>query len=215
MWRSGHFEVVSEPFLELYKRSLLSEEDHRAVKLEITSICETLLDRSQTRKIFVKDMGYHGEAFISDEFIRSINNVFLIRNPELSIPSLFRMRNDYGENETGFEGQLRLFKRTQKLTGNTPLVIDGEALKMHSDSIVRSFFDYIDEVMPPGILRWSKGAREAWVERESWHIDAIRSEGFERIQSEINLDNFPSKVKTSIDRDAKFYEEMFQYVEQK
>ena len=215
MWCSGHFEVISEPFLELYKRSLLSGEDHRDVKLEITGICENLLDRSQTRKIFVKDMGYHAEPFISDDFIRSINNVFLIRNPGLSIPSLFRMRNEYGENETGFEGQLRLFRRTQKLTGYTPLVIDGEELKMHPDHTVRSFFDYIDEVMPPGILSWPRGTHEAWVDRESWHIDAINSEGFERVQSQVNLDDFPGKVKMSIDRNLKFYEEMFRYVEQK
>ena len=215
IWCSGQFDVISEPFLELYKRSLLSEEDRRDVELEISGICERLLDQGRTRKIFVKDMGYHAEPFISDDFIRSVNNVFLIRNPNLTIPSLFKMRNDYGENETGFEGQLKLLRRAQKSTGNTPLVIDGEALKMHPDNIVRSFYDYIGEEVPSDILTWPKGSRKSWADRESWHIDAINSEGFERTQSQLDLDDFPNKVKISIGCNTGFYEEMFQYVEQK
>lgn len=215
IWCSGQFEVISEPFLELYKRSLLSEEDRRDVELEISGICESFLDQSRTRKIFVKDMGYHAEPFISDDFIRSINNVFLIRNPRLTIPSLFKMRNDFAENEAGFEGQLKLFRRTQDSTGTTPLVIDGEALKMHSDNIVRSFYDYIGEEIPPDILSWPKGSRKAWSDRESWHIDAINSQGIERIRSQVNLDYFPNKVKISIGRNTGFYEEMFQHVGQK
>ncbi len=215
IWCSGQFEVISEPFLELYKKSVVSKKDFREVEIEISEICERLLDQSQTKKIFVKDMGYHAESFISDDFIRSVNNVFLIRNPRLTIPSLFKMRNDYAENEAGFKGQLKLLKRTHELSGSAPLVIDGEALKLHPDKIVRSFFDHIGEAIPPDILSWPKGSRKAWSDRESWHVDAINSEGFERIRSQVDLDDFPNKVKMSIDRNIGFYDEMFQYVEQK
>ncbi len=215
IWSSGQFEVISEPFLELYKRSLVSEDDCRWVEQEISRICDSLLKQSRTRKVFVKDMGYHAEPFISDDFIRSVNNVFLIRNPRLTIPSLYKMRNGYAESETGFEGQLNLFRRIRDATGKTPLVIDGEALKMYPDKIVRSFYDHIGEEVPPNILSWPKGSRKAWADRESWHIDAINSQGFQRIRSRINLDDFPNKVKMSVDHNTRFYEEMFLYVEQK
>lgn len=66
-------------------------------------------------------MAYHANDFITDEFIDKTRHVFLIRDPEYSIPPLYKMRAEYTEYQTGFHGQLALLNRIKKKTGKTPL----------------------------------------------------------------------------------------------
>lgn len=208
MWCSGQFTVISEPFIDLYKRSLLSSEERLAMQAELRNTCETLLYQSRVKQIFVKEMAYHANPFLRSTFIRSVNNTFLIRDPKLSIPSLYKMRADYAERETGFEGQFELFQRVRDITGKAPFVLDGEQLKKSAELIVPDYFQYIGQEMPADILSWSAGSRADWVGRESWHLDAINSEGFESTASKIDFDQLPQKVLKSIDRSMFYYEKM-------
>ena len=212
MWCSGQFNVLSEPFLDLYKQSSRSPDDHQIVMAEIRALCDALLNAEETQPIFVKEMGYHAEAFVTDSFLRAVNNTFLIRDPSLSIPSLYKMRADYAEAQAGFEGQLRLLRRVAKLTGESPLVFDGEDLRTSAEPLVRQFFAHIGEDMPPNILRWPAGSREEWADRESWHTHAISSEGFETTVSETNLPELPERVVRSIERNRPHYDELKRYV---
>ncbi len=212
MWCSGQFSVVSEPFIDLYKRSLLSEEDLCAAQMELRETCEELLSLSRDKPVFVKDMAYHANPFLSDSFIEAINNTFLIRDPRLSIPSLYRMRENFTDAETGFKSQYELFQRIKKIAGKSPLIVDGEQLKKQSKVIVTNYFRYINRPMPADILTWDAGSREDWVGRESWHIDAINSKGFEQFSDNTSLDGLPQKVLDSIDRNMFYFEEMSNYL---
>jgi len=145
---SNPFKVVGEPFIDLYKRSLLPANDRLALQQEFQKTCEGFLKQSLAGPVFIKDMAYHANPFITDNFIQSVNNTFLIRNPKLSIPSLYKMRADFAEAETGFEGQYKLFQRIRELTGRVPYVLDGELLKEFSYPIVSSYFEYIGHKMP-------------------------------------------------------------------
>ena len=209
---SKQFKVVGEPFIDLYKRSLLSSKDSLLVQQEFEKVCDGLLVQSSAEPIFVKDMAYHAYPFITDNFIKSVNNTFLIRDPRLSIPSLYKMRENFAEAETGFEGQYQLFQRIQDVTGRTPYVLDGEQLKKSADLIVSDYFKYIGQKMPRDILNWQSGSRGDWIGRESWHIDAINSQGFEKSNKKINTEGLPQKVTESIDRNMYFYQQMVKQI---
>lgn len=212
MSQTSQFKVVGEPFIDVYKKSLLSSEDLSSAQNEFDETCNTLLTESSTVKTFVKDMGYHAYPFISKQFIAAINNTFLIRDPKLSIPSLYRMRADFAEAETGFEGQYKLFKRIAEVTEHYPLVVDGESLRREPDGIVRDYFEYIQQPMPTDVLTWQRGSRDDWLGRESWHIDAINSTTFEQSTKPIDLTGLPAKVLESIERNTYFYQKMLAYV---
>jgi hypothetical protein len=212
MWCSGQFTVISEPFIDVYKSSLVSGEECIMAGAKLRSICETLLCQSRVKPIFVKDMAYHANPFLSDTFIQSVNNTFMIRDPKLSIPSLYKMRANYAERETGFEGQFELFQRIQNITGNAPFVIDGEQLKNTAESIVRDYFRYIGHEMPADILIWPAGSRDDWVGRESWHLEAINSNGFKPATSSVDFDRLPPKVLDSIERNMPYYQEMYKQI---
>lgn len=117
------------------------------------------------------------------------------------------------EPETGFEGQLKLLRRVEDLTGKTPFVMDGEDLRRCAQPIVREYFSYIREPMPPDILHWPVGSRPEWASRESWHLRAIGSEGFEEPADEIDLSQLPGKVIRSVAKNKPYYEQMKGYVE--
>jgi hypothetical protein len=210
---SGEFDVVGEPFIDLYKRALISAEKRQLVLADFKQVCDDLLARSLTKPVFVKDMGYHAIPFINDDFIKSVNNTFLIRDPNLSIPSLYKMRADYAEKETGFEGQYELFKRVCDVTGEVPFVVDGELLKKFSEAIVNDYFSYIGQQMPTGILSWPVGSRDDWAGREPWHVDAINSQGFEDFSAPEKIDKLPLKVMKSIERNMFYYQEMYKNID--
>jgi len=209
---SRQFKVVGEPFIDLYKRSLLLANDPLTMQQKFEDVCEELLTQSMTEPVFVKDMAYHAYPFITDNFIQSVNNTFLIRDPRLSIPSLYKMRANFAEAETGFEGQYKLFQRIQDVTGRTPYVLDGERLKQSADLIISDYFKYIGQKMPRDILSWQAGSRDDWVGRESWHIEAINSQGYEKSDNKINIKEMPQKVIESIERNMYFYQQMYMQI---
>jgi hypothetical protein len=190
---SRQFKVVGEPFIDLYKRSLLLANDPLTMQQKFEDVCEELLTQSMTEPVFVKDMAYHAY-------------------PRLSIPSLYKMRANFAEAETGFEGQYKLFQRIQDVTGRTPYVLDGERLKQSADLIISDYFKYIGQKMPRDILSWQAGSRDDWVGRESWHIEAINSQGYEKSDNKINIKEMPQKVIESIERNMYFYQQMYMQI---
>ena len=170
--------MYSEPFLDLYKDSLISSEHAEAVTKSVRSICSDLLNHSREEMVFVKDMAYHALPFITDDFIEKAKHAFLTRDPRLTIPSLYKMRADFAAPVTGFEGQWGLFQRVKDIKGRAPLVIDGEELKVSPNKYVKAYFESIGLEMPKNILSWPSGAIPDWEDREEWHVDAIASDGF-------------------------------------
>lgn len=205
------FKVHGEPFIDLYKRSLLSCAERRKVEAEFHEECQNFRAESHARPVFVKDMAYHATAFLSDEFIRSVTHSFLIRHPKYSIPSLYRMRPDFDESQTGFEGQYALFNRIIDLTGKPAHVIDAEALKQDPETAVSGYFQYIGFTMPKEMLTWKRGTRDDWAERESWHIDAINSVSFENKATIDPTEELPGRVLELIDRNLPYYEFLKQF----
>lgn len=212
MAHSNCFNVVSEPFIDIYKKSIISKQDFEIAQREFYGKCQLLIEQSDERPVFVKDMAYHALPFLTDEFLNLVHNTFLIRDPHLSIPSLYKMRAEYSEDQTGFEGQYKLFKKIQDLTGERPLVIDSENLTRDPESIVSSYFQHIGYKMPNDVLSWPPGAREEWADRETWHVEAINSRGFVMQPNAIDYSKLPKKVLKSIERNMVFYEQMKNHI---
>lgn len=212
MFYSGEFEVVSEPFLDLYKQSLVSEQSRLECIISAERVFHELLHQSRNKPVFVKDMAYHAEPLLSDRSLKSIRHCFLIRNPKLSIPSLSRMRPEFTKDQPGFEGQLKLFKRVERLTMNPALVIDAEQLIQHPKLVVTGFFNYLKREIPSEILSWPVGSNEAWKGRESWHVRAINSKGFEKHKKNGECLTHSQKVQDSIELNMPHYLDLSQYL---
>ncbi len=203
----------SEPFLDLYKQSLISSDQAASVTNKVRTICDDLVEQSQNEKVFVKDMAYHAQPFITDDFIKHANHTFLTRDPRLTIPSLYKMRPDFAAPVTGFEGQWRLFQRVWDIKGRAPLVLDGEQLKISPQKCVKTYFESIGLEMPRNILCWPRGSIPDWTNREEWHVDAIASNGFIVKPSAIRLDGLPDRVIELISSNLNFYQKLKEFSE--
>ncbi len=204
IWYSGLFKVISVPTIDLYKQSQMSKEKLSSVERRIESTFNSILAQSNKTNIFVKDMAYHAEPFINTNVIQNSKHVFLTRNPKYSIPSLYKMRTDFSEDQPGFEGQLKLLKRVERLTNRLPLVIDANDLTSNPKATVESFFNCINVPMPKGILSWPSEALPAWSERKKWHIQAEKSTEFENRILHSNQGEMPDRILSCIEKICHF-----------
>jgi hypothetical protein len=199
------FKVIGEPFIDIYKQGIKSQQDFTIAKQSFDKKFAVLLSNSIHQPLFVKDMGYHAIPFISDEQIKAARHAFLIRDPGLSIPSLYKMRQDFHENEAGFDGQVALYKKIYKLSSNSPHVFDAEILAASPHKTVSDYFQSINAPMPKSVLNWQAGSRSDWQGRESWHVDAINSNTFFHSQKNIDESLMPIRVKEIIKQNLPHY----------
>ncbi len=213
MAHSGLFAVHGEPFIDIYKQGLRSDKEFQSASRAFDLGYAKLLSAAQRQYLFVKDMAYHAAPFISDDHIRSAIHTFLVRDPRYSIPSLFRMRPDYSEDQPGFSGMVTLYDRIAAIQQVQPLVIDADSLIAQPEESMRRYFDYIGVPLPDTnrLLQWPKGSREEWQGRESWHIDAINSQSFVRKYETIDPKLLPEKVIRSIELNLPHYQYMLNH----
>lgn len=205
MASTSQFKVFGEPFIDIYKQGIKSHRDFAIAKRRFDATFNDMLNDSIQEPVFVKDMGYHASPFIGDKQIMAAHHAFLIRDPRLSIPSLYKMRENFHKNEAGFDGQVALYKKIQKLTGKRPHVFDAEILAESPHKTVSNYFESIDVDMPKSVLNWQIGSRPDWQGRESWHIDAINSTAFFRSKKTIDESLIPTWVKAIINSNLPHY----------
>lgn len=205
---SNQFDVYGEPFIDIYKQSLVSNKYFQQSRDNFQQIFHSLVNQSKTQSVFVKDMAYHAEPFISDSLIRAATHTFLIRDPRLSIPSLYKMRPEFTDDQPGFEGQYKLFQRVVEVTGVKPYVIEAESLKTKAEEIVPDYFRWIKHELPDDVLNWPQGSRDDWKGRESWHEEAINSRGFKNNEKRNDYSGMAAKVVNSIQKNTPFYKKL-------
>lgn len=206
MVHAGGFDVVSEPFIDTYKTSLRSDEDRISAGEAFDDTFANLTKQSSARPVFVKDMAYHAAPFISDAQIRAAQHSFLIRDPAYSIPSLYKMRPAFTADQPGFAGMVALLQRIKQVSDQTPFVFDAESLVHNPENTVAQYFHWMGRAMPDDILSWPSGSRDAWAGRESWHLDAIASEGFNKYRTPPDLSGLPPEVLSAIEQNQADYE---------
>lgn len=208
IWSTRSFRVVSEPCIELYKSSKSSFDQEAAAKRSAESLFNELAEAAKSEDIFVKEMAYHAEPLLSDMALQRMKHVFLTRAPRLSIPSLYKMRPTFSEDQPGFFGQLKLLRRVMALSDDRPLVIDATNLTLHPKMEVQKFYETIGRTMPVGALSWEPGKMKEWTGREEWHVQAGRSRSFQPSEKQSRFDQLPKQVIDQIETNTLVYEEI-------
>jgi hypothetical protein len=206
--KRGDFIVLGEPYCNCYlKTAGVSVSNGDSAQL-FSQVTDDVLKLSSTSRVFVKEMAHHVVGYIADEVFERGENTFLIRDPRLSIPSLYTIQNYYSEKDTGFDSQLALFEKTRIRTGRVPVVIDGEALRQDPVRVVTAYFEALGLDPMLDALNWNKGGRSDWAGREEWHTAAGNSTGFAPPACEPDLDRFPLRVRQTIERCLPIYEHL-------
>ena len=184
MAERGDMATLHEPFLYLYyvhdgRKRLphLDPDPRRPTSYE--AIRSMILEAARTGPVFVKDMCYyvrdriHGDA----DFIRRMTSTFLVRDPERSIPSYYRLDPGVTLEEIGCEAQYRCFERIGEITGRTPIVIDAADLAENPAGALRAYCRALELPFMPHALEWDEGLPAAWRDVGGWHADLAGSRG--------------------------------------
>jgi len=187
MRQRGDFECFLEPF----ESSAYSSEDRLFDRLSATppradcnyaTILRPLVAASDRMRLFIKDHAYHVEPVADARFINYFENTFLIRDPAEALPSYFHKWPDLSYEETGYEGQLRLFDKVVAQTGKIPPVIDAGDLVTDPAGIIQAYCAAVGIEFIARALTWQPPAENSdnghW-DGGLWHQHLSTSRGFE------------------------------------
>ena len=132
-----------------------------------------------TRIFYQKHMTLHLLDNIDRQWLASLHNCFLIRDPESVIASYAAVREQPTLADIGFVQQAELFDYIRELTGETPIVIDSREFLSQPEAMLKSLCNRLDINFDPKMLSWPSGPRDsdgAWA--PYWYDSVWKSTGF-------------------------------------
>ncbi len=180
----GDCTCFHEPFLYDYyvNRAVrplphFDEEQTKPVRYE--DIRQSILDAARDQTVFIKDMSYYivPGLFDDPDFSDLLTNVFLIRDPERSILSYFKLDPDVSLEEIGLEAQWRHFQWLEE-RGAHPFVIEAEAVQADPQGIIADFWQRVGLSHAPHAFEWQADSLpEDWKDVAGWHDNVSGSKG--------------------------------------
>jgi hypothetical protein len=176
---------------------------------DITNRCAGEIP-AQKAIFYQKQMTLHLLPEIDRQWISSLNNCFLIREPERVVASYRAVRQDLTLDDIGFVQQAELFDYVNETTGEIPLVIDSRKFLLDPEAGLHRLCNRLGLEFESGMLSWPNGARESdGVWARYWYDSVWNSTGFASYQEQ------PLSLKAGdqliADQARIYYEHLYQY----
>lgn len=196
---------------------------------EAVKICETD-DKKIIKKLtgelpiganfsFQKQMAMHALPEFGRDWLKSVNNFFLIREPKEIILSLQKI---YGEKKRvtmdniGYKALFNLYKEVENWTKEKPIVIDSLDLVKNPETTLRFICDKFDVRFDKKMLNWTANPQETNLlctdktGYSIWYEQVFNSTGFVFSQTQKKL-NLPSQLLPIYNECMPYYEQLWNY----
>ena len=217
MLQRGDMQTLHEPFLYLYyigdgKKDLAHFDPEAGHPTDYSGIKAMIAARAAQEQLFIKDMSYFVLPYLRDdhEFVRAVQNTFLIRSPALSVPSYYRLDPEVTREEIGHDALFYHFELVADSTGETPIVIDAEDLTENPEGTMRAYCQALGIPFIESSLKWDAEAAlpKAWSHVSGWHADLASSTGLHASKRQaVSFDDSP-EMKALFDYQIPFYEKL-------
>jgi len=128
---------------------------------------------------YQKHMAHHFLPEIDREWLNSIVNCFLIRDPGEVLTSYARTRSDPTIHDLGFPQQEEIFERVRSHTGRIPPVLDSRDVLENPRRMLGLLCDAVDLPFSETMLTWPPGPRPTdGVWAKYWYESVEGSTGF-------------------------------------
>ena len=164
--RSDTF-VIDEPYYAYYLSQ--NDLDHpgreevlKEGELDVKKISNGLVnDNNGNCSIYYqKHITHHLLNSIDRDWMKSVVNCFLIRDPKDMIISYSRVHPDLTMHLLGLEEQNEIFEHVKDITGEIPPIIDAKDVLMNPRDILGKLCSKIGIIFSEEMLTWSRGYRE-------------------------------------------------------
>ena len=183
--RSDTF-VVDEPYYAYYLSQ--NDLDHpgreevvREGVLDVQKISNGLVnDTNDNCSIYYqKHITHHLLDSIDREWMKSVVNCFLIRDPKDMIISYSRVHPDLNMHLLGLEEQSDIFEYVKNITGEIPPIIDAKDVLMNPRDVLSKLCNKLGVIFSEEMLTWARGSRDTdgnW--GKYWYNNVVNSTGF-------------------------------------
>ena len=221
MRQRGDIACLHEPFGEAWYQGetplwpRLTDQSVRTPGLTLESVWQSMLAQAKEGPVFSKDFPLYIDHMWDDEMLSYFTHSFLIRNPAMTITSMYDKWPDFHEKEVGFAEQRALFERILDKTGTPPPVIDSDDLLENPAVIVQKWCEAVGLPFIESALSWEPGARDevSWWDGGSFHANLRNSDGLkpQPRKSYIKIEEAPLRVQEVYERVMPHYEFMYQH----
>ena len=131
------------------------------------------------RIYYQKHMTLHLLPELARDWLGSLVNCFLLREPEPVIASYSAVRGGATLDDIGFVQQAELFDFVHDLTGEVPAVIDSREFLQAPEAHLRALCAHVGTDFDPAMLHWPAGVRDSdGIWGKYWYDSVWQSTGF-------------------------------------
>lgn len=129
---------------------------------------------------YQKHMTHHMLPAFGRDWMASVRNAFLIRDPEAVLASYVLKRAEVTLDDIGIVQQRELFDRECDRLGTTPPVVEGEDVLRAPSEMLSRLCEALGIPFTESMLRWPPGLRPTdGVWAPAWYAAVERSTGFD------------------------------------
>lgn len=128
---------------------------------------------------YQKHMPHHIQEGDDLSWMTNMRHAFLIRRPEEMIFSYAKERSDPQPSDFGLDGEWEIFQRIQKVTGETPPVVDAKDVLQAPTAMLQKLCKALRIGFDPAMLSWPVGIRDTdGIWGAVWYKKVQSSTGF-------------------------------------
>jgi hypothetical protein len=130
--------------------------------------------------LFQKHMTHHLLPEVDREWLGTMTNCFLIRDPREVITSYIKKRDDPALEDLGFTQQAEIFDFVRNRTKSVPPVVDARDLLEDPERILRLLCDAVGVQFSRSMLSWPPGLRATdGVWAKHWYGEVAKTTSFQ------------------------------------
>ena len=209
--------VVDEPFYACYlnvtgKRHPGADEVIAVGETDWRKVVAQLAGPISNGKqiFFQKHMTHHLLPEVDREWLGTMTNCFLIRDPREVIASYIKKRDDPALEDLGFTQQAEIFDFVRNRTKSVSPVVDARDLLEDPERILRLLCDAVGVQFSRSMLCWPPGLRETdgiWAKH--WYGEVAKTTSFQSYRP--RHDEVPERFAKIYERCRECYERLYQY----
>lgn len=209
--------VIDEPFYAYYLKATgkkhpgadeviaAGETDWRKIVVELTGPIP-----NGKLIFFQKQMTHHLLPEMDREWLGTVTNCFLIRDPREVISSYVKKRDDPALEDLGFTQQAEIFDFVRSRTEAIPPILDAKDVLENPERILRLLCVAAGVAFSKSMLSWPPGLRETdgiWAKH--WYGEVAKTHSFQPYRpTDLEV---PERFRDIYERCRECYERLYQY----
>jgi hypothetical protein len=162
------------------------------------------------RIYFQKQMTHHLLPEVDRQWLSTVTNCFLIRDPREVVASYIKKNPDPALEDLGFVQQAEIFDFVFNQTDSVQLVVDAKDALQNPERILRLLCDAVGVEFNQAMLSWPSGLRDTdgiWA--KYWYDEVARSTSFQPYRPK--NEPVPERLREIHDRCRECYDRLYQH----